>query len=135
MQKSDEMGSIGARGDGDRAGGETAGGVDSATDGVAGLGSGVGAAAGASEAASIFGTRCKVTPVVATDVTEAGAVPTVGGTAVICGELDDASGCCPVAGLSPCNSNFFSSRDAMKPRMRARVCFFSAAEETDSLRW
>lgn len=87
---------------------------------------------------STSGTRCKVVPVgrevVVTVVTDTCAVETAGGTSAIGGAVDDGAGL-GAAGLSPCNSNFLSSSDVIRPRIRVKVCFFSVAEESASLRW
>lgn len=59
---------------------------------------------------------------------------TVGGTNVICGMFGDWAATSGTAGLNPCNSSFLSSSDAMRFRIRARVCFFSPEEAIESLR-
>jgi hypothetical protein len=96
-----------------------------------------GAAAGG--AFSTLETRCNVAPagrgmvlVVVTDTLD---VVTADGTKVIGGGVEEASGLWGGAGLSPCNSSFFSSSDVIKFRMKASVCFFSAADEIESLTW
>jgi hypothetical protein len=121
--------------------GDAIGGADSAAGDVDMLADAGGAAAEGSgrEVFSTLGTRCKVAPagrdvglVVVTDTLD---VVTADGTNVIGGGVEEASALGATAGLSPCNSSFFSSSDAIKFRMKASVCFFSAADEIESLTW